>query len=58
MKEKKIKQPVFDKSFHDRYLSIDGYIEFVNFTSEHFHKNRISRERELAMRVNVPFRLD
>ena len=36
-------------------LSMNDYIEFVNFTHKYFHKNKLSKKDELVMRVDVPF---
>ena len=51
----KLKLPVGKFPEHDRWLSMDDYVEFVNFTNRYFHKNKMSKKDELAMRVNVPF---
>ena len=37
-----------------RWLSMDDYIKFVNFTSTYFRRKRTKKD-ELIMRVNVPF---
>ncbi|MFH0764702.1 MAG: hypothetical protein V1927_06840 [Candidatus Omnitrophota bacterium] len=38
-----------------KWLSMNEYIEFVNFTHKYFHKNKLSKKDELIMRVDVPF---
>lgn len=53
---KKLKLPVSDKfPEQDRWLSMDEYIEFVNFCANNFPKDKVSVREEASMRVNVPF---
>lgn len=37
-----------------KWLSMDDYIKFINFTSTYFRRKRTKKD-ELIMRVNVPF---
>ncbi|MCX5686180.1 MAG: hypothetical protein NTW09_01770 [Candidatus Omnitrophica bacterium] len=50
----KLKLPVGKFPEHDKWLSMDDYIKFINFTSTYFRRKRTKKD-ELAMRVNVPF---
>jgi hypothetical protein len=53
---KKIKLPASNKfPEQNRWLSMDDYVEFINFNSRYFRKNKSSKEDDIAMRVNVPF---
>ena len=37
-----------------KWLSMDDYIKFINFTSTYFRRKRTKKD-VLIMRVNVPF---
>lgn len=50
----KLNLPVGKFPEHDRWLSMDDYIKFINFTSTYFRRKKAKKD-DLAMRVNVPF---
>jgi len=53
---KKTKSSVTGKTFgHDKFLSMDEYVAFVNFNMRYFRKGKTAKSDEIAMRVNVPF---
>ena len=39
----------------DKWLSMDEYIRFLNFTAAHFRKRKHNKINEINMLVNVPF---
>ena len=55
MREGNLKLPVGKFPEGNRWLSMDEYIEFINFCANNFPRNKISVEDEIAARVNVPF---
>ncbi|MFH1692030.1 MAG: hypothetical protein ABIC68_05635 [Candidatus Omnitrophota bacterium] len=53
---RKLKLPnMVDIPFEDKWLSMEEYIEFINFTSTHLKKARKSKKDEVEMRINVAF---
>ena len=53
---KKLKLPIFGNiPESNKWLSMDDYIEFVNFNLKYFKRNKSIKRDELAMHVNVPF---
>lgn len=54
MRKDWLKLPIGKFPEQDRWLSMDDYIKFINFTSTYFRRKR-TKKYELAMRVNVPF---
>lgn len=55
MRKSELKLPVGKFPEQDRWLSMDEYIEFVNFCANNFPRSKVSVKEEAAMRVNVPF---
>jgi len=56
MNARKIKLPISRKfPSQNRWLSMEDYIEFINFNTRYFRKGRTAKADEIAMRVNVPF---
>ena len=52
----KLKLPILkDIPESNRWLSMDDYIEFVNFNARNFRKSKVTKSDMDAMRVNVPF---
>jgi hypothetical protein len=53
---KKLKLPIIKESpeYH-KSLSMDDYIEFVNFNSKYFRRNMDEEKALAGMRVSVPF---
>ena len=53
---KKLKLPVIGEfPEHHKSLSMDEYVEFVNFNSRYFRRNKNTEKGLAGMRVNVPF---
>ncbi len=53
---KKLNLPIIaDFPGQDKWLSMNEYIRFVNFTATHFRKRKRSKKNEMNMRVTVPF---
>jgi len=54
----KLKLPI-SKDFPEAngWLSMDDYIEFVNFNSKYFRPGKRTKKDKLYMPVNVPFSL-
>ncbi len=57
MRKSELKLPIGKFPEQDRGLSMDEYIEFVNFCADNFPKDKVSVREEVTMRVNVPFSL-
>jgi len=56
---KKLKLPkITDFPDQKRWLSMDEYVRFVNFTAAHLHKKRNAKKSALDMAVTVPFSLE
>jgi hypothetical protein len=53
---KKLKLPIIGKFPDERKsLSMDEYVEFVNFSSTYFRKKKDAKKDLACMRANVPF---
>lgn len=53
---KKMKLTVSSKfPTQNKWLSMDEYIEFVNFNSRYFRRNKIMKKDDSDMRAKVPF---
>lgn len=53
---RKLKLPVISELPEKRkWLSMDEYVEFVNFNLRHFRRSKIAKRDEMAMRVSTPF---
>ena len=53
---KKIKLPIItDFPERDKWLSMDEYIRFLDFTAAHFRQRKHNKINEINMLVNVPF---
>ena len=56
MNKKELKLPKSNKfPASNRCLSMDKYVEFINFIHRYFRGNKVTKNEELDMRVNVPF---
>lgn len=47
--------PVGDFPEQHKWLSMNDYIEFINFTSKHFPRKRITKKEWLDLHRGVPF---
>ncbi len=54
MEKDDLKLPIGEFPEQDRWLSMDDYIEFVNFCANNFPKDKVSAE-EAFVHVRVPF---
>jgi len=53
---KKLNLPILkNMPEHNNWLSMNDYIEFVNFNLRYFRKGKVPKKERDAMRVNVPF---
>ena len=53
---KKLKLPIIgDFPEQRKSLSMDEYIEFVNFNSRYFRRSKVAEKILAGMRVSVPF---
>ena len=53
---KKLKLPMIGNlPEQDKWLSMNDYIEFVNFNLRYFRVKKDTKNSEIDMRVNVPF---
>lgn len=56
MNTERLRLPVSDKfPVSDRWLSMDEYVEFVNFCSRYFPRKKMSKKEWLALHRGVPF---
>lgn len=53
-----LKLPIIKKSLPENPpLGMDDYLKFVMFNLKHFPPPKLSKKAEMALRVNIPFRI-